>query len=252
MFAMLFLVASCGLDWPGMRIETARPGLPITGFAVAGMLASSASAVTVSSGMAVGLVLTGLAEQGSPGPVRRSAHTFSGSMRSWVILIASFVGSLIFFFSRGLSSFGALAGIGATFGDWIELLTDETSGTPTQFFLLSLLLYEIVFVVAAVAGFLLGVFDKPGRLGSVFFLGWFVTALLIFSFSAGRLPEHAIHVAMPIVIDGWRRRGQHRRQSWLEQRAMAFQRTPRADRWRRDRFAGRLYRRHRRSQLGIR
>ncbi|MBX3071405.1 MAG: hypothetical protein KF883_12950 [Thermomicrobiales bacterium] len=201
-FALLVVVALlyAGRAWHEQRSEAAW--VAVSGFAIAGALASGPTAVTVLISIGVGLVLAGLAEQGSPGVVRSAAHAFSSSTVNSVVFVASLAASLVFFFSRGLSSFSSLAGIGDTFGDWVRLLTNESSATPTQFFLLMLLLYEVLVLLAAIAGFLTGVIDRPGGLGSVFFLGWFVTALLIVSFSAGRVPEHAIHVAMPIVLMG--------------------------------------------------
>ncbi len=201
-FTMIALLSflKAGQRW--QHGESSTAWMVTTGFGIGGMVASGPSSLTVLVAIAVGLALAGLAEQGEPGPVRQSVHAFGGRPLNWLVLLASLVVTVVVFFSRGLSSLSSLSGIGETIGDWVKLLTDESSATPTQFFLLALLLYEIVFVLSSVAGFASGVFDRPGRLGSVFFLGWFVTALLMFSFSAGRMPEHAIHVALPVVLMG--------------------------------------------------
>lgn len=201
-FSLLFVVAFLYSGRASQRKEHETAWIGLTGFSVAGALAAGPSSITVLISIGVGLALAGLAEQGRSGVVRRSAQALTGSALSGIVLLVSFLLSLLFFFSRGLSSFSALSGVGETFGDWGQLLTNEASATPTQFFLLAVLLYEILFLLSAVAGFLMGVLDRPGGLGSVFFLGWFVTSLLIFSFSAGRMPDHAVQVAMPIVLMG--------------------------------------------------
>ncbi|HEX5499767.1 MAG TPA: hypothetical protein VFX03_11085, partial [Thermomicrobiales bacterium] len=71
---------------------------------------------------------------------------------------------------------------------------------PTSFFLLSLLLYEPVSLLLALIGAARGRSLPAAPAIGTLFGAWFVAALLLFSFSNGRAPQQAIHVAMPLVL----------------------------------------------------
>jgi DNA-binding beta-propeller fold protein YncE/4-amino-4-deoxy-L-arabinose transferase-like glycosyltransferase len=201
-FGLLFVLSLLYAGRAAGRGDSPLPWAALTGVALAAMFGSGPSSISVLISICAGLALAGLAEQGGQGAVRRGIFALTGSPLSLVAFVAGFSAALIALFTRGFSSISGLSGIAETFGNWIDLLTSESSATPTQFFLLSVLLYELVLVLGAVAGFLIGLPEPAGGLSSIFFLGWFVAALIIFSFSAGRLPEHAIHVALPIVLLG--------------------------------------------------
>ena len=80
----------------------------------------------------------------------------------------------------------------------------DRSGAPRQFFIFSLLLYEILTIVFAIKAAVSEPRTEDGVAGidwsypAVWFLSW----LVIFSFSSGRQPEHAVLVAFPLLLLG--------------------------------------------------
>ncbi len=173
----------------------------VGGVAAAGMLASSPTSISVMLALAVGFGAAALAEPREGGAVRSAFSAFRVQLTA-LGLAFGFVVTLLILFTRGLSSLSALGGISTTFSDWARLISTESSATPTQFFVLAILLYELVFVIGAIAGSFAGSRGFVGGVSPVFFLGWFVTLLIVFSFSAGRSPEQAVHVALPLVLMG--------------------------------------------------
>ena len=90
-------------------------------------------------------------------------------------------------------------GLAGQLGAWWRLLT-ESSGQPAALFLMVLLVYEPVAVVFAIAAVVRNRGDRGDAL--VLFAGWWVTAFTIWSFAAGHEAEHAVHVALPLVLLG--------------------------------------------------
>ncbi len=102
----------------------------------------------------------------------------------------------------GLSSVSALRGIPETISSWGRSIVTSESSIPTQYFLLVILLYEILALVCALVGFAVEGKEGPGRLSSLFFLGWFVASLVLFSFSSGRSASQAVLVVLPLILWG--------------------------------------------------
>jgi predicted membrane-bound mannosyltransferase len=74
---------------------------------------------------------------------------------------------------------------------------------PPVFVPLVLLLYEPLAVLLAALVALRGGSSVPSeRSLSLLLGGWFVAALLLWSFSAGTGPEHVVHVALPLALLG--------------------------------------------------
>ena len=82
------------------------------------------------------------------------------------------------------------------------MISTTSSTTPTQFFLLAILLYEIVPVIFSIVAASRGERGEPNHLSWSCFGMWFLAALLIFSFSSGASPNHAVHIALPLVLLG--------------------------------------------------
>src|SRR3712207_2019861 len=104
---------------------------------------------------------------------------------------------MILCFTRFLSHPSGITGVAETLGAWWRLLI-ESSGQPVQLFLMALLIYEPVAVVFAIAALSWGRHDRDDAI--VFLAGWWAAAFALWSFSAGRGPEHAVHVALPLVL----------------------------------------------------
>ena len=138
--------------------------------------------------------------EGEPGATVRGLRALFGSGETAGLFgIGAFV-ALAACFTRLFSDIPALSGLATTFADWGRLLGNDTSPTSSRFFLLAILLYEIMAVVFAVVAVYSGRLDGDGALGWTFFAGWFAAALVLFSFSAGSTPDHAVHVALPLVL----------------------------------------------------
>jgi uncharacterized protein (TIGR03663 family) len=201
-FSLLLVVAVLRVGLEGASVDARRCWALVAGVALAASFASGPASLSVLIALAVGAV-SGLAvETGGERALRRSLTAMSTTPQALVFALGGFVITLIVLFTRLFSDLTALGGIGGTFGDWGRLLATASSTTPTQFFLLAILLYEPLAIAFAIVAANRGVSDRPGTLSWPFFVGWFTAALLLFSFSSGRAPELAIHVALPLVLLG--------------------------------------------------
>ena len=113
-----------------------------------------------------------------------------------------FIVTIVVFFTRLFSDLTAISGVGGTLADWGRLIASTNSTSPTQFFLLATLLYEILAIAFAIFAANRTNAIVPSALPWSFFVGWFTAALLIFSFTSGRSPEQAVHTALPLVLLG--------------------------------------------------
>jgi 4-amino-4-deoxy-L-arabinose transferase-like glycosyltransferase/streptogramin lyase len=196
-FAMLTLVSLLyhGRDQSGWWAAGVGLGL-------GSMLGSGPASISVLICMVAGFVAAGLVDSTGEGAARAAIGSLRGRMHNLLILGLTFLGTLIVFFTHGLSSISALKGIPETFSSWGRLVVTSESSIPTQYFLLVILLYEILALVCALIGFAVEGKEGPGRLSSLFFLGWFVAALVLFSFSSGRSASQAILVVLPLLLWG--------------------------------------------------
>ncbi len=207
-FALLTVVAFLRTGLPDASSSSIRRWAAITGVAVGALLASGPSAVSVLLALLVGggAALTTSRGQERMGAVARSLAAMNGTPGAWISAGVGLLATLLTLFTRLFSDFGAISGLGTTFSDWGRLIATGSSPLATQFFLLAILLYEVLavaFALVAVNGNAAP--SRPGhpsRLGWPFFAGWFATTLLLFSFSAGRQPLHLVHVALPLLLLG--------------------------------------------------
>ena len=142
----------------------------------------------------VGVALAALSAP--DGTIRRGLGALRRELPAFLLAA---VATIILCFTRFLSYPPGIAGVGDTLGAWWRLLT-ESSGQPVALFLMVLLVYEPVAVVFAIAAVVRDRGDHGDAL--VLFAGWWVAAFAIWSFSAGREAEHAVHVALPLVLLG--------------------------------------------------
>ena len=196
-FAMLFLVCFLYNGRSPSRWWAAGMGI-----ALGGMLASGPASISVLLCMIVGIVAAGLVDSEGDGAVRKAFGGLRSGVDELIVLGLAFLGTIVLLFSHGLSSVSALRGIPETIANWGRLIVTTESTTPTQFFLLVILLYEILALVCALIGFAVEGKESKGRLSSIFFLGWFVASLVLFSFSSGRSPQQAVLVVLPLILWG--------------------------------------------------
>ena len=177
--------------------ETSSPRGPAIGLGVVAGAAYAAgpSAVSVALSLLAGVVFAALAAPRG-GAIRRGLRALRHRDALAAFLLAAVV-TAILCFTRFLSHPAGIAGAGETLAAWGRLLT-ESSGQPVQLFLLSLLIYEPIAAVFAVVAMVRG----RGQRGDAVALcaGWFAASFVVWSVSAGRGPEHAVHVALPLVL----------------------------------------------------
>lgn len=202
-FALLTLAAFLRAGVEPEESDRIRYWALLGGVSLAAMYGSGPSSLSVLLAMAFAAVAAAVLDDRPDGAFRRSVFAFRSSRESWVYFTVGLGITLITFFSRFFTDFSALAGLGTTIADWGRLLATASSPLPTQFFLLAILLYELLAVVFAVVASMQAP-EEGSRtpLHWSFFALWFAAALLIFSFSSGGVPEHAIHVALPVVLLG--------------------------------------------------
>jgi uncharacterized protein (TIGR03663 family) len=201
-FSLLFVVAVLRVGLEGAGVDARRCWALVAGVALAAAFASGPAFLSVLIALGAGAAAGLAVETGREGALRRSLAAFSTTPQVPVFALGGFVLTLLVLFTRLFSDLTALGGIGGTFADWGRLLATASSTTPTQFFLLAILLYEPLAIAFAIVAAYHGATDRPGALSWPFFVGWFTAALLLFSFSSGRAPEMAIHVALPLVLLG--------------------------------------------------
>ncbi|MCC6793072.1 MAG: TIGR03663 family protein, partial [Thermomicrobiales bacterium] len=201
-FGLLALVAFLRIGVEGAGSDRTRVWALLAGVALAALYGSGPSSLNV----LIAIVFAGSAAallDNRPDGAFRSGFTVLASSREAILyLAAGFAVTLVTLFSRFFSDFSALAGLGGTLADWGRLVATASTPTPTQFFLLAILLYELLAVVFAIVASMQSPRESQPPLTWSFFALWFAASLLIFSFSSGGLPEHAIHVALPLVLLG--------------------------------------------------
>lgn len=193
-----FMRLGTALQSPGARYWWAAVG----GSAIAAGFASSPTALTVYLCFIIAAIVE-LATNGNPeSALRRMVSAFREQPRLTLASAAGLLVTVLVLFSRLFTDLSALRGIGGTFADWGRLLSTATSTTPTQFFLLTLLLYEPLAILFAIIGANRGAATTSGALNWPFFATWFIAALLLFSFSSGRAPEHTVLIVLPLLLLG--------------------------------------------------
>jgi uncharacterized protein (TIGR03663 family) len=177
----------------GLPRNTRGPAIAL-GIATGASFAAGASAISVMVSLIVGVAIGALSV--SDGTVRRGLGALRRELP--VFLIAA-VATTVLSFTRFLSYPPGIAGVGETLGAWWRLLT-ESSGQPATLFLMALLVYEPIAVLFAIAAVVRDRSDRSDALA--LFAGWWVAAFALWSFSAGRGAEHAVHVALPLILLG--------------------------------------------------
>ena len=177
----------------GLLRGTRGPAI-VLGISAGAAYSAGPSAVTVLVTLIAGIALASLAVP--DGTIRRGLDALRRELPAF--LLAAVV-TAILCFTRFLSHPSGIAGAGETLGAWWRLLT-ESNDQPVQLFLMALVIYEPVAVVFAIVALARGRNDRGDAM--VLFAAWSAVAFALWSFAAGRGPEHAVHVALPLVMLG--------------------------------------------------
>ena len=197
--ALLLLVALARLGTDANDLGSGRHWAALGGFALGGLIATGPIGLTTVVSLAVGI---GVASLMSPtGAVRHGLRALVSQPGAPLAGIAATAITVVALFTRFLSDPPAIAGLGQAVVAWGQLLVAAATETPVRYFLLTLLVYEPLAVLFAIVAALRRAAPRaPGRLGWAVFGGWFLAAFCLWSFSAGRGPEHAAVVAFPLVL----------------------------------------------------
>jgi uncharacterized protein (TIGR03663 family) len=201
-FSLMAMVALLRVGLPALSNERRRFWAVVAGVTLAAAFGSGPSSLSVLIALGFAIAASTALDPRPENAVRSTIAALRQSRESVVALAAGFGIALIALFSQLFTDFSALAGIGETFADWGRLLSTASSATPTQFFLLVVLLYEILAVLLAIVAASQAPREPQSTIPWSLFALWFAVALLIFSFSSGSAPEHAIHVVLPLVLLG--------------------------------------------------
>lgn len=189
-----------GLGWPAAL-----------GLAIGGMLASGPAGISAILAAGSGLVVASMSNAGGKvghrNTVRDGLRTIVQDRSSVIALLGGIAATMVLAFTRLLSDPAAIQGVLTTFSEWGQMMATGTSETPTQFFFSGALLYESLAVAFAVIAMTTaprnGGEHESGRpIQLTILLVWFVAALLLHSLAAGRQPEHAALVTLPLVLLG--------------------------------------------------
>ena len=170
----------------------------VAGFALGALLGSGPSAITVLLSLAVGMTVAAVSNDG--GAVGRGLAALLRVPGAVMVAVVASIATVLVLFTRFFSDLGAVSGLPGTVVGWGRLVAESSVGTPTQFFLLALLLYEPLAILLGIVAAMQGRLNRADALGWPLFGGWLVAALIVWSFSTGRAPQHAIHVALPLVL----------------------------------------------------
>ena len=197
--SLLLVVAVLHAGREGAAGATVRRWAVVAGVTLGALIAAGPSSISVLIGLAVG---GGVATMLGENAFRRGLAAVARTPGAALAAVAAFAATTLALFTRLFSEPAAIVGLGHTVAEWARLVAEGFGGTPTQFFLLALLLYEPLAVFLALVAALRGRVNPTGGAGWSLFGGWFLGALVLWSFSAGRAPEHAVHVALPLVLLG--------------------------------------------------
>jgi sugar lactone lactonase YvrE len=176
------------------QVRSTRGPAIALGIVTGAAYATGASAITVMVSVTVGVAMAALSMP--DGTIRRGLGALRRELLTFLFAI---VATAILCFTRFLSHPPGISGVGDTLGAWWRLLT-ESSGQPAALFLMALLVYEPIAVVFAIAAVVRSRGDRGDAVP--LFAGWWATAFTVWSFSAGHEAEHAVHVALPLVLLG--------------------------------------------------
>lgn len=229
--AMILVVAVARAGVAGVNGHDLRRWGLMAGIGVGLLLASGPASISVLISLAIGLIASVALD-----PHRATGHDDASDGRrtppnatglnamargtrmlfttpgAVTALVLGLVVTVLTLFSRVFSDLSDLRGIGDVFLDWGRLIGSGATAIPTQYYLLVLLLYELLAIIFAVVAVVMPRpserADAPGSAPAAatldwpFFIGWFAATLIIFAFSSGRAASDSIQVVLPLALMG--------------------------------------------------
>ncbi|HEV2106774.1 MAG TPA: hypothetical protein VGR16_00770 [Thermomicrobiales bacterium] len=200
MLAMLLVVAVLRAGPPVISAPSVRRWAVTAGVAIAALIGSGPAAISVLLGLCAGAIAAlAFTPKTEPSAVRLGLSAIARTPGALPGAAAAAIVTLMLLFTRLFTDLTAISGLVGTLADWLRLLATDATSTPIQIFVLIALLYEVLAVVFAVVA----TRGRPAGAAPLdwsFFGAWFITTLILFSFSEGRRPEHAAHVVLPLVL----------------------------------------------------
>ena len=174
------------------------------GLLLAGLIGTGPAGLTVLLVLAITFGIAPLISADRGDSIKRAANRLLQGHDLLAGFALALAITLITLYTRFFSDPGAISGLGDVFADWGRLIATESSDTPTQFFVLSLFLYELVAIVFAIKAAIAEPESEGDSTGIdwSFPAVWFLASLVIFSFSSGRQPEHTVLIAFPLLLLG--------------------------------------------------
>ncbi len=198
--SLLLVVAVLRAGLTNQEGATARRWGIVGGVTGGALIGSGPSSIPVLLSLAAGVVVATMLDRS--GALSRGLTALRVTPGASLGALAALVVTLALLFTRLLTDLSAISGLGRTLNDGASLIWDGSTGTPVQFFLLAIVLYESLALGLALLAVVRGRINHAGGLGWPFFGGWFAAALVLWSLSAGHQPGHAVHVALPLVLLG--------------------------------------------------
>ncbi len=175
----------------------------ILGGSFAALLGSGPTAITLLITMLITLAVSPFVSLDRGAMVRSAMERLRSSQQLMLTALVTFIIAGGILFTRFFSSPGAISGLGSLFADWGRMLTSDPGSISTQFFILALLVYEIVAVVFAIKVAFSAANAEEGRIFDWSFPAvWFLASLILFSFTSGRQPEQTVLIAFPLLLLG--------------------------------------------------
>lgn len=121
------------------------------------------------------------------------------SPRRWVLCLAIFWGTWLFFFSSGFTNpNGVITGLWQSLGYWIVQQDVGRGGQPWYYYLLLGWTYEFLPIIFSLVGVTL--FCKSGRPFERFLIFWLVATFGLFSIASEKMPWLLVHICLPAIL----------------------------------------------------
>lgn len=170
------------------------------GFAVAALYAVGPIGVSTLITIMLGIVVSGLGDR--EGAIANGLKRVVANRQMTLTFLGSVVVTLLVCFSRLFTSISSLSGLATNLSDWASMLVNGSTQLPVNFYFWSMMLYETIAVIIAIVTLVMAARgDKIApKLPLSLFVGWFVAAFVLFSFSTSRITGNAVIVALPLLI----------------------------------------------------